>query len=122
MKIDKARIDPRGGTIKMEYKVMTRLQQCPQVCRVLRDSCGTHEGRWYMIMELLGANLVQMRNSSPQNRFQGEIAKIIGAGHFSVAFGSWSIQGQFCGYVQGAGGGQRNCPSWNILCNALILM
>jgi hypothetical protein len=68
-----------------------------------------------MIMELLGANLVQMRNSSPQNRFQGEIAKIIGAGHFSVALGRWSTQGQFfCGYLQGAGGSQNSCSVQNI--------
>lgn len=77
MKIDKLRPDPRGGTVKMEYKVMSRLQQCPYVCRVSRD--GQHDGRHFMIMELLGVNLAQSRSASPAGRFSGEVVKIVGA-------------------------------------------
>jgi hypothetical protein len=78
MKLDKLRTDPRGGTIKTEYKVMYRLQSCPHVCRVSRDGYGQHDGRHFMIMELLGVNLAQMRSASPSGRFPGEVVKIIG--------------------------------------------
>lgn len=78
MKIDKSRTDPRGGTIKMEFKVMSRMQQCPHVCRVSRDGCGQHDGRQFLVMELLGVNLAQMRSASPGGRFSGEVVKFIG--------------------------------------------
>ncbi len=46
-------------TIQQEYRVLKQLRGGHQLCRPC-DS-GTHEGRFFMIMQLLGANLAEVR-------------------------------------------------------------
>ncbi|KAK9906526.1 hypothetical protein WJX75_003368 [Coccomyxa subellipsoidea] len=79
VKIDKQdkRKDVRSGTVKAEVKVLRQLQSCPPVCRLVPEGEGTHEGRSYMIMELLGVNLAQFQHSRPQGRIQPDALKSI---------------------------------------------
>ncbi|CAL8462189.1 g1720 [Coccomyxa elongata] len=75
--LDKRKDRRSGGTVKTEIQVLRQLQSCPPVCRLVPEGEGTYEGRFYMIMELLGANLAEIRHSSPQGRIQPQAAKKI---------------------------------------------
>ncbi len=72
-------------TIRQEYKALKRLQQCSQICKT-RGS-GMHGGRFYMVLDLLGQNLVEARRTAYGGRMDLATAKVRCAafGGFPVA-------------------------------------
>ncbi len=61
-------------------QTLRRLQACPHVVRLAGEGDqGAHEGRTYLVMELLGANLAQLRASAPGARFEPALVQGIGA-------------------------------------------
>jgi serine/threonine protein kinase len=61
-------------------QTLRRLQACPHVVRLAGEGDqGAHEGRTYLVMELLGANLAQLRVSAPGARFEPALVQGIGA-------------------------------------------
>ncbi len=61
-------------------QTLKRLQACPHVCRLVGEGGqGVHEGRAFLVMELLGANLAQLRSAAPGSRFDTALVQSIGA-------------------------------------------
>lgn len=54
---------------KPPAQTLKRLQDSPHVCRLVDGGFGTHEGRSYFVMELLGLNLAQLQRSVPDSRW-----------------------------------------------------
>lgn len=61
------RVDNKKQVLKLEVAVLKKLQACPYVCRFL--TCGRFNEYNYMIMELLGENLSELRRRQPDGRF-----------------------------------------------------
>lgn len=53
--------------LKLEVAVLKKLQSCPYVVRFI--SCGRHRDYNYMVMELLGENISELRRCQPNGRF-----------------------------------------------------
>jgi serine/threonine protein kinase len=53
--------------LKLEVAVLKKLQSCPYVVRFI--SCGRHRDYNYMVMELLGDNISELRRSQQNGRF-----------------------------------------------------
>src|SRR3989338_8762608 len=53
--------------LKLEVAVLKKLQSCPYVVRFI--SCGRHRDYNYMVMELLGENISELRRAQPNGRF-----------------------------------------------------
>lgn len=62
--------------MRQEYKVLQGIQQCRQVCKP-RGS-GYHGGRFFMVLDLLGQNLVEMRRGAYGGRMDLSTAKVRG--------------------------------------------
>lgn len=70
------RPDAGGGRAA---QTLRRLEKCPYVCRLVGEGgTGVHEGRAYLVMELLGASLAQLRGAAPGHRFEPALAQSIG--------------------------------------------
>lgn len=69
IKVEK--IDTKKQVLKLEVTVLKKLQQCPYVCRFL--TCGRYADWNFMVMELLGDNLSELRRRQydyqPDGRF-----------------------------------------------------
>ena len=50
-------------------QTMKKLQGLPLICKLIDGGSGTHDGRPYFVMELLGMNLAQMQRITPENRW-----------------------------------------------------
>ena len=74
LKIDRTR-DVR--TVKQELRVLQSLGPCRQVCRV-HDS-GTMDGRAFLVMDLLGSNLAEVRRYQLGGKATPGVAKVVGA-------------------------------------------
>lgn len=61
------RVDNKKQVLKLEVAVLKKLQACPFVCRFI--TCGRFNEYNYMIMELLGENLSELRRRQPDGRF-----------------------------------------------------
>ena len=60
-------------------QTLRRLEKCPYVCRLVGEGgTGVHEGRAYLVMELLGASLAQLRAAAPGHRFEPALVQSIG--------------------------------------------
>jgi serine/threonine protein kinase len=53
--------------LKLEVAVVKKLQTCPYVVRFI--SCGRHRDYNFMVMELLGENISELRRAQPNGRF-----------------------------------------------------
>lgn len=80
---------PEVKTIRQEFKVLKRLQQCPQICKT-RGS-GVHAGRFYMVLDLLGQNLVEMRRSTYSGRMDLATAKVCSARALTILWPYFAI-------------------------------
>ncbi len=65
---------PDVRTVRQECKTLRRLQQCAQICKA-RGS-GTYGDRFYMVLDLLGNNLVEARRSVQGSRLDLSTAKV----------------------------------------------
>eukprot|EP01112_Ceratiomyxa_fruticulosa_P016995 TRINITY_DN5216_c0_g2_i2.p1 TRINITY_DN5216_c0_g2~~TRINITY_DN5216_c0_g2_i2.p1 ORF type:complete len:522 (-),score=74.99 TRINITY_DN5216_c0_g2_i2:62-1627(-) len=61
------RTDSKKQVLKLEVAVLKKLQGCAQVCRFI--TCGRFNEYNYMVMELLGENLSELRRRQPDGRF-----------------------------------------------------
>lgn len=61
------RLDSKKQVLKLEVAVLKKLQDCPYVCRFL--TCGRFDEYNYMVMELLGENLSELRRRQPGGFF-----------------------------------------------------
>eukprot|EP01113_Clastostelium_recurvatum_P020157 TRINITY_DN2395_c0_g1_i1.p1 TRINITY_DN2395_c0_g1~~TRINITY_DN2395_c0_g1_i1.p1 ORF type:complete len:527 (-),score=92.01 TRINITY_DN2395_c0_g1_i1:158-1738(-) len=61
------RVDSKKQVLKLEVAVLKKLQGCAQVCRFV--TCGRYNEYNYMVMELLGDNLSELRRRQPDGRF-----------------------------------------------------
>lgn len=61
------RVDNKKQVLKLEVAVLKKLQACPFVCRFI--TCGRFNEYNYLIMELLGENLSELRRRQPDGRF-----------------------------------------------------
>lgn len=61
------RVDSRRQVLKLEVAVLKRLQSCPWVVSFL--TCGRYNDYNYLVMELLGENLSELRRRQPNGRF-----------------------------------------------------
>jgi tau tubulin kinase len=61
------RVDSKKQVLKLEVAVLKKLQACPYVCRFI--TCGRFNEYNYMIMELLGENLSELRRRQPDGKF-----------------------------------------------------
>ena len=50
-------------------QTMKKLQGLPLICKLIDGGSGTHDGRPYFVMELLGMNLAQMQRITLENRW-----------------------------------------------------
>lgn len=64
-------------TVKQECKVLRRLHQCRQVCKV-HDS-GVHRHRHFIVMDLLGHNLAEVRSMEIGGLASAETAVAVGS-------------------------------------------
>lgn len=82
---------PDVKTIRQEHKTLRKLQGCSQICRA-RGS-GTHGGRFYMVLDLLGQNLVEVRRGAYGGRMDLPTAKVrcSSAGGFRTPQGPHSL-------------------------------
>lgn len=72
-----AQADAGGGR---GAQTLRRLEACGHVCRLVGEGgTGVHEGRAYLVMELLGASLAQLRAAAPGHRFEPALVQSIGA-------------------------------------------
>jgi len=60
-------VDSKKQVLKLEVAVLKKLQGCPFVCRFI--TCGRYNDYNYMVMELLGDNLSELRRNQPAGRF-----------------------------------------------------
>eukprot|EP01116_Phalansterium_solitarium_P006661 TRINITY_DN19002_c0_g1_i1.p1 TRINITY_DN19002_c0_g1~~TRINITY_DN19002_c0_g1_i1.p1 ORF type:complete len:591 (+),score=173.25 TRINITY_DN19002_c0_g1_i1:252-2024(+) len=65
MKVE--RVDSKKQVLKLEVTVLKKLQDCPYVCRFI--TCGRFNDYNYMVMELLGDNLSELRRRMPDGKF-----------------------------------------------------
>ncbi|GAM19554.1 hypothetical protein SAMD00019534_027290, partial [Acytostelium subglobosum LB1] len=65
IKVEK--IDTKKQVLKLEVAVLKKLQACPYVCRFI--TCGRHNDYNYMVMELLGDNLSELRRRQGDGKF-----------------------------------------------------
>eukprot|EP01104_Vermistella_antarctica_P015649 TRINITY_DN5186_c1_g2_i1.p1 TRINITY_DN5186_c1_g2~~TRINITY_DN5186_c1_g2_i1.p1 ORF type:complete len:848 (-),score=214.51 TRINITY_DN5186_c1_g2_i1:44-2587(-) len=61
------RVDSKKQVLKLEVAVLKKLQACPYVVSFV--TCGRHNDYNYMVMELLGENISELRRRQPQGRF-----------------------------------------------------
>lgn len=61
------RWDNKKAVLKMEVAVLKKLQHCQHACRYVH--CGHFEDHNYLVMELLGENLSELRRRRPGGRF-----------------------------------------------------
>jgi serine/threonine protein kinase len=61
------RWDNKKAVLKMEVAVLKKLQHCQYACRYVH--CGHFEDHNYLVMELLGENLSELRRRCPGGRF-----------------------------------------------------
>jgi len=61
------RVDSRKQVLKLEVAVLKKLQSCPYVVCFL--TCGRYNDFNYLVMELLGENLAELRRRQPNGRF-----------------------------------------------------
>jgi len=61
------RVDSKKQVLKLEVAVLKKLQACPYVCRFI--TCGRFNEYNYMIMELLGDNISELRRRQPDGKF-----------------------------------------------------
>ena len=61
------RWDTKKAVLKMEVSVLKKMQQSAFVCRYVH--CGHFEDHNYLVMELLGENLSELRRRRPGGRF-----------------------------------------------------
>eukprot|EP00961_Rhodomonas_salina_P004149 56980-Rhodomonas_salina.3 len=61
------RWDNKKAVLKMEVAVLKKLQHCQFACRYVH--CGHFEDHNYLVMELLGENLSELRRRRPGGRF-----------------------------------------------------
>jgi tau tubulin kinase len=61
------RVDSKKQVLKLEVAVLKKLQACPYVCRFI--TCGRFNEYNYMIMELLGENISELRRRQPDGKF-----------------------------------------------------
>eukprot|EP00292_Cryptomonas_paramecium_P008477 CAMPEP_0113708036 /NCGR_PEP_ID=MMETSP0038_2-20120614/28745_1 /TAXON_ID=2898 /ORGANISM="Cryptomonas paramecium" /LENGTH=275 /DNA_ID=CAMNT_0000633671 /DNA_START=175 /DNA_END=998 /DNA_ORIENTATION=- /assembly_acc=CAM_ASM_000170 len=61
------RWDNKKAVLKMEVAVLKKLQHCQYACRYVH--CGHYEDHNYLVMELLGENLSELRRRCPGGRF-----------------------------------------------------
>eukprot|EP00026_Physarum_polycephalum_P007482 Phypoly_transcript_07544.p1 GENE.Phypoly_transcript_07544~~Phypoly_transcript_07544.p1 ORF type:complete len:475 (+),score=79.62 Phypoly_transcript_07544:105-1529(+) len=61
------RVDNKKQVLKLEVAVLKKLQACPFVCRFI--TCGRFNEYNYLIMELLGENLSELRRRQPDGKF-----------------------------------------------------
>ena len=59
-------------------QTLRKLQASSHICRLVDGGFGTHEGRAYFVMELLGLNLAQLQRSVPNGRWDLRTVCIIG--------------------------------------------
>ena len=76
LKIDK---QPKDLALRNEHKTLRRLQAQPGVAPQLVES-GTHGDRFFIVMELLGKNLYEVRRAiaGASGRLSGEMVMSIG--------------------------------------------
>lgn len=85
--------------MRQEYKVLQGIRQCRQVCKP-RGS-GYHSGRFFMVLDLLGQNLVEMRRGAYGGRMDLSTAKVRGRRGPAGPSGRW---GEACAW-----GASRGC-------------
>eukprot|EP01087_Luapelamoeba_hula_P019133 TRINITY_DN6297_c0_g1_i3.p1 TRINITY_DN6297_c0_g1~~TRINITY_DN6297_c0_g1_i3.p1 ORF type:complete len:863 (+),score=103.72 TRINITY_DN6297_c0_g1_i3:290-2878(+) len=61
------RVDSRRKVLKLEVAVLKKLQICPWVVQF--KTCGRHNDVNYMVMELLGSNLSELRRKQTNQKF-----------------------------------------------------
>mmetsp|Transcript_15663 Transcript_15663/g.21843 ORF Transcript_15663/g.21843 Transcript_15663/m.21843 type:complete len:694 (+) Transcript_15663:182-2263(+) len=61
------RVDTKKQVLKLEVAVLKKLQDCPYVCRFI--TCGRFSDYNYMVMELLGENLSELRRRQQDGKF-----------------------------------------------------
>lgn len=61
------RVDSKKQVLKLEVAVLKKLQDCPHVCRFI--ACGRFSQYNYLVMELLGDNLSEMRRKQSDGKF-----------------------------------------------------
>eukprot|EP00002_Diphylleia_rotans_P039282 TRINITY_DN9081_c0_g1_i1.p1 TRINITY_DN9081_c0_g1~~TRINITY_DN9081_c0_g1_i1.p1 ORF type:complete len:537 (+),score=83.24 TRINITY_DN9081_c0_g1_i1:101-1711(+) len=61
------KISPQKQVLRQEVNIIKRLQECPHVCRFYY--CGRTPDFNYLVMELLGENLSEIRKRQPEARF-----------------------------------------------------
>ncbi|KAM9983102.1 hypothetical protein ACTFIZ_005708 [Dictyostelium cf. discoideum] len=65
IKVEK--VDTKKQVLRLEVAVLKKLQLCPYVCRFI--TCGRHNDYNYMVMELLGENLSELRRKQLDGKF-----------------------------------------------------
>ncbi|KAK5582404.1 hypothetical protein RB653_003987 [Dictyostelium firmibasis] len=65
IKVEK--VDTKKQVLRLEVAVLKKLQLCPYVCRFI--TCGRHNDYNYMVMELLGENLSELRRRQLDGKF-----------------------------------------------------
>ncbi|EGC30968.1 hypothetical protein DICPUDRAFT_50476 [Dictyostelium purpureum] len=65
IKVEK--VDTKKQVLRLEVAVLKKLQLCPYVCRFI--TCGRHNDYNYMVMELLGENLSELRRKQIDGKF-----------------------------------------------------
>eukprot|EP01119_Soliformovum_irregulare_P002945 TRINITY_DN1319_c1_g2_i2.p1 TRINITY_DN1319_c1_g2~~TRINITY_DN1319_c1_g2_i2.p1 ORF type:complete len:469 (-),score=119.60 TRINITY_DN1319_c1_g2_i2:337-1743(-) len=61
------RVDSKKQVLKLEVAVLKKLQECPYVCRFI--TCGRFTDYNYLVMELLGENLSELRRRQVDGKF-----------------------------------------------------
>lgn len=61
------RVDSKKQVLKLEVAVLKKLQTCPWVVQFI--TCGRHNDYNYMVMELLGENISELRRKQPGGKF-----------------------------------------------------
>jgi len=74
IKVEK--VDSKKQVLKLEVAVLKRLQDCTYVCRFI--TCGRFGDFNYMVMELLGENLSEIRRKQPDQKFSLGVACKLG--------------------------------------------
>jgi len=69
------------ATVRAESKMLKRLQGCTAICKLV--DTGTHREHFYMVMELLGLNLAELRREkgsgfAPDGRGPRELMRAVG--------------------------------------------
>eukprot|EP00242_Pyramimonas_sp_CCMP2087_P005845 CAMPEP_0198218560 /NCGR_PEP_ID=MMETSP1445-20131203/69940_1 /TAXON_ID=36898 /ORGANISM="Pyramimonas sp., Strain CCMP2087" /LENGTH=278 /DNA_ID=CAMNT_0043895643 /DNA_START=356 /DNA_END=1189 /DNA_ORIENTATION=- len=61
------KVEKEETVLKFETNVLRKLQDCEYVCRLIQS--GTHNALPFLVMELLGENLAELRRKQRGNRF-----------------------------------------------------